>query len=204
MKPDSNSPEQQTGSESRPNSLRITYWLTGIGLAMISGLILMGRRGWCPQGDYVPWSWDIWTTHCSQHFVDPYSLSHFQHGLGLFVLLNLCFGKRISLVVSVTTVAAIEALWELAENTSFIINRYREATVSLDYYGDSITNSCGDYVFCLLGVYVAYKLPHRLVIGLFVVAEVVSLIWIKDSLMINIIMLISPIDAIRDWQMPAQ
>lgn len=170
---------------------------------MIAGLVLLGRHAWCLQADYVPWSWDIWTAHCSQHFVDPYSLSHFQHGLGLFVLLGMCFGKRMSLVAKVAMVAAIEALWELAENTSFIINRYREATVSLDYYGDSITNSFGDYAFCLLGVYVAYKLPRRFVIGLFVVSEVVSLIWIKDSLMINIVMLISPIDAIKEWQMPA-
>lgn len=183
---------------------RIAYWVVGIGLAMIAGLIAMGRKGWCPQGDYLPWSWDIWTAHCSQHFVDPYSLSHFQHGLGLFVLLKICFGQRMSLVANVVTVATIEAIWELAENTSFIINRYREATVSLDYYGDSITNSFGDYAFCLLGVYVAFKIPTRYVIGLFVIAEIVSLLWIRDSLIINIVMLISPVEAIKDWQMPAQ
>lgn len=201
---DSNSPTPEQGIKPQATSWQIAYWLIGIGLTMIAGLIAMGRKAWCPQADYFPWSWDIWTAHCSQHFVDPYSLSHFQHGLGLFVLLNVCFGKRISLTVNVATVAAIEAIWELAENTSFIINRYREATVSLDYYGDSITNSFGDYVFCLLGVYVAHQLPTRYVVGLFVAAEVISLIWIKDSLLINIVMLISPIDAIREWQMPVK
>lgn len=199
---DSNSPTPGQGIKPQATSWQIAYWLIGIGLMMIAGLIAMGRKAWCPQADYLPWSWDIWTAHCSQHFVDPYSLSHFQHGLGLFVLLNVCFGKRISLTVNAATVAVIEALWELAENTSFIINRYREATMSLDYYGDSITNSFGDYAFCLLGVYVAHKLPTRYVVGLFVAAEVVSLIWIKDSLLINIVMLISPIDAIKEWQMP--
>lgn len=181
---------------------RLAFWLVGIGLAMVCGLALMGRSWWCGQADIVPWSWDIWSPHCSQHFTDPYSLSHFQHGLSLFLILSLTFGNRISLVANAATVAVIEALWELAENTSFIINRYREATVSLDYYGDSIANSTGDYLFCLLGVYVAYRLPPKVVVGIFVAAEVISLLWIRDSLMINIVMLISPIDAIKEWQMP--
>lgn len=170
---------------------------------MVCGLILMGRNWWCGQGDLVPWNWDIWSPHCSQHVADPYSLSHFQHGLGLFLILSACFGKRISLVTNAATVATIEALWELLENTSFIINRYREATVSLDYFGDSISNSTGDYLFCLLGVYVAYRLPAKAVVGIFVAAEVISLLWIRDSLMINIVMLICPIDAIKQWQMPS-
>ena len=169
---------------------------------MIAGLNLMGRSWWCPQNDLVPWSWDVWSAHCSQHFVDPYSLSHFQHGLGLFLILSLCFGKRMSLLAKTATIAAIEALWELTENTSLVINRYREATVSLDYYGDSITNSVGDYLCCLLGVYAAFKLPHRITIAVFVAAEIISLAWIKDSLVINMIMLISPIEAIKNWQMP--
>lgn len=150
----------------------------------------------------MPWSWDIWSPHCSQHFTDPYSLSHFQHGLGLYLILSLCSRERISLATNVVIVALIEALWELAENTSFIINRYREATVSLDYFGDSIVNSTGDYLFCLLGVYVANRLSPKAVTVIFFAAEIISLVWIRDSLMINIIMLISPIDAIKDWQMP--
>lgn len=170
---------------------------------MIAALTLMGRHWWCPQQDGRLWAWDIWTAHCSQHFVDPYSLSHFQHGLGLLLLLGACFRNRLSLATKTLIVAIIEALWELAENTSFVINRYREATVSLDYYGDSIVNSTGDYLFCLLGVYVAHRLPVRFTIGLFFAAELISLIWIRDSLLINIVMLISPIEAIKEWQMPA-
>ncbi|MEP3482122.1 MAG: DUF2585 family protein [Fuerstiella sp.] len=202
--PESNATTKPPSSAATKNAMLITYWLVGIGLVMTIGLALMGRHAWCPQADYILWSWNIWTAHCSQHFVDPYSLSHFQHGLGLFLLLNVCLGKRISLVANIATVAAIEACWELAENTSFIINRYREATVSLDYYGDSITNSLGDYAFCLLGAYVAHQLPRRWVVGLFMAAEIVSLIWIKDSLLINILMLIAPIDSIKQWQMPVQ
>ena len=199
---DSNRTEQLRGNGSGQVSRRITIRLAVIGLVMIAGLNLLGRSWWCPQKDFVPWSWDVWSAHCSQHFVDPYSLSHFQHGLGLFLVLSACFGKQMSLLAKTVTVGAIEALWELTENTSFIMNRYREATVSLDYYGDSITNSVGDYLFCLLGVYVSFKLPHRFTIAVFVAAEIISLIWIRDSLIINIIMLISPIEAIKNWQMP--
>lgn len=199
---DSKTAEQLPTNASGQVSRRITVWLTGIGLVMIAGLNLMGRSGWCPQMDFVPWSWDVWSAHCSQHFVDPYSLSHFQHGLGLFLILSVCFKNQMSLFAKTATVGAIEALWEFTENTSFMINRYRETTVSLDYYGDSITNSVGDYLFCLLGVYVSFKLPHRFTITVFVAAEIISLIWIRDSLMINIIMLICPIEAIKNWQMP--
>jgi hypothetical protein len=36
---------------------------------------------------------------------------------------------------------------------------------------------------------------------LFVAIEVVLLIWIRDSLFLNIVMLIHPIDAIKAWQL---
>ena len=84
----------------------------------------------------------------SQHIADWYSPSHVIHGFifyfalwGLSRWMPMSFGTRLILAV------AIEASWEVIENTDFVINRYREATVSLDYYGDSVINSVSDTLF---------------------------------------------------------
>ena len=161
----------------------------------------MGRVWWCQAGDLWPWSWDVWSRHNSQHLVDPYSLSHVQHGIGLFLLLTFLFGTRLSNATRTLLVAVVEAAWEFVENTNWMINRYREVTISLDYYGDSILNSLGDYGTCLVGVLIARRLPWRASLAVFVALEIVSVLWIRDSLMLNILMLVYPIEAVRQWQM---
>ena len=96
----------------------------------------------------------------------------------------------------------IEGSWEIAENSSsYVINRYREATISLNYFGDSIVNSMSDILCCAMGFMIAYKLRFWRSLALFVVTEIVLIFWIHDSLLINIIMLIYPIEAIKHWQM---
>ncbi len=171
-----------------------------IGISMVGILFCMGRTWWCPQKDWLPWSLDIWSAHNSQHLFDAYSLSHLQHGFGLFILLKLISSKKLTDPVRVIIVATVEAAWEILENTPLIINRYREATISLDYYGDSILNSISDYGMCLIGVFCVRKVGWKIGLFIFVCLELFSLWWVKDSLMINIIMLIAPNDAIREWQ----
>ncbi|NNE00955.1 MAG: DUF2585 family protein [Pirellulaceae bacterium] len=160
----------------------------------------MGRVWWCQAGDLVPWSWDVWTEHNSQHLVDPYSLSHVEHGIGLFLFLTLVAREKLSVHSRTLIVAVIEAIWEVAENTPAMINRYREVTISLDYFGDSILNSVSDYAMCLLGVLLARKTTWQVGVGVFVVLELISVLWIRDSLLLKILMLISPIEAIKQWQ----
>ncbi|MCA9170034.1 MAG: DUF2585 family protein [Planctomycetales bacterium] len=174
-----------------------------IAAVMVGTLYAQNRVWWCEAGDMLPWSFDIWSPHNSQHVIDPYSLSHLEHGLGLYVLLRLLFGKRLSYTCLVIVVAVIEASWEVIENTEAVIQRYREATISLDYSGDSIINSLGDYASCLMGVAIARRVSFRNAVIAFAVLEVISLFWIRDSLLINIVMLIYPVDAIRNWQTPA-
>ena len=166
------------------------------------GVVLawMGRVWWCQAGDFSPWSWDIWSAHNSQHLFDPYSLSHIEHGIGLFLLLNIASKRSLSKQARVVIVAAVEACWEIAENTPFMIQRYREATISLDYFGDSIMNSVSDYGMCLLGILVVQKTSWKIGLVLFVLFECVSLWWIRDSLLLNILMLVSPVDAVHQWQ----
>lgn len=177
--------------------------LLGIGLLgvlMVAGLMASGRVWWCEAGDRAAWSWDVWSRHNSQHWVDPYSLSHFQHGLGLYLLLSQ-FGRRwLSVNANILLVALIEATWELVENTPFMIERYRSVTISLDYFGDSICNSIGDYIACLSGLALARRIPWFVTAATFVALEIISVAWIRDSLLINILMLVYPVDAVRTWQ----
>lgn len=95
----------------------------------------------------------------------------------------------------------MEAVWEVIENTQFVIERYREATAALGYQGDSIANSLGDILTCVIGFVIAQRLGFRRTALVFVVTEIVLLIWIKDSLLLEILMLIYPIDAIKAWQL---
>ena len=159
-----------------------------------------GHVWWCKAGDYVPWSWDIWTTHNSQHFVDPYSFTHILHGVLEFWLIGLVF-RRVPLAWRLLIAVMIEGSWEIAENSTYVINRYREVTISLDYFGDSIINSMSDIVCCATGFVIAYELRFWKSLALFLATESVLIYWIHDSLLINIVMLIYPIEALKLWQM---
>ena len=168
-------------------------------IAAIISLNFQGRVWWCQAGDYSPWSWNIWTTHNSQHVIDPYSFTHVLHGVLEFWLIGLVF-RRMPLAWRFFLAILIESMWEVAENTNYIINRYREATISLDYFGDSIINSLADILACGTGFVIAYKLRFWRSLALFLATEVVLILWIRDSLLINIVMLIYPIEAIKHWQ----
>lgn len=171
-----------------------------IGTVIVLSGLATGRVWWCAAGDAWPWAWDIWSRHCSQHLIDPYTIAHMQHGIGLYLLLVAFAGRHLPRTALVWSVALVEAAWEIVENTNWMIQRYRTATISLDYSGDSILNSLGDYVACMLGVLIAERLPGRRALTLFFVLELVSLCWIRDSLLLNILMLACPIDAVRQWQ----
>lgn len=136
--------------------------------------------------------------------LDPYALSHIEHGIGLFMVLTAMSGlwrlPKTSVGTRAVIVAAFEAVWEVVENTPFMINRYREATISLDYFGDSITNSVNDYIMCLLGALLVRKTSWKVGLVAFCALEIISVLWIRDSLLLNIVMLISPVEAIKKWQ----
>lgn len=95
----------------------------------------------------------------------------------------------------------LEAGWEILENSPIIIERYRAATASLGYSGDSIVNATGDVLSCALGFVVARSIGWKGSLGLFLAVELVMLYLIRDNLTLNVLMLSYPIDAIRKWQM---
>ncbi len=171
-------------------------------IMVIAAFILwtQGRVWWCQTGDYAPWAWNIWSTHNSQHLIDPYSFTHVLHGVLEFWLLGLVF-RRVPVAWRLVIAVAIEACWEVAENSSYVIERYRAATISLDYFGDSILNSMSDIFCCGMGFVIAYKLKFWKSLALFLATEAVLVLTIHDSLLINMIMLIYPLEAIKKWQM---
>ena len=160
---------------------------------------MQGRLWRCACGRPLLWVSDAWGSDTSQHFSDPYTFTHVLHGVifcGIlaWALPRLSWRWRFYLAV------AAEALWEIIENTEFVIRRYREATAALGYTGDTVINSLGDIVACAIGFLIARKLGFLRSVIFFVATEVLLLVWIKDSLLLNILMLIYPLDAIREWQ----
>lgn len=163
-------------------------------------LYRQGRLWWCACGYFWLWSGDAWSADNSQHLFDPYTFTHVLHGIVLYWLL--AWGlPRVSPPWRLWLAVSMEALWEVFENSTFIIERYRTATISLGYQGDTIVNSLGDILVCGIGYVLARRLGFRNSLALFVAIEVVLLIWIRDSLLLNIVMLIHPIDAIKAWQL---
>ena len=73
--------------------------------------------------------------------------------------------------------------------------------MSLGYQGDSIGNSLGDILSCGLGFAIALRLGWRGSLILFMVTELLLISWIKDSLVLSVVMLTHPINAIKTWQM---
>lgn len=173
-----------------------------VGLTLIATVIvlrLQGRLWSCACPKFLVTS-DAWGSQTSQLFFDPYSLTHVAHGLLFAGLLVLLF-RNVPPLWRFVMAIAVESVWEIIENTDTVIERYRVATASLGYQGDSIVNSLGDIVCCGIGFVIARKLGWRRSIILFLVVELVLLVWIRDSLLLEIIMLIRPIDAIKTWQL---
>lgn len=94
----------------------------------------------------------------------------------------------------------LESAWEIFENTNFIINRYREVTISLDYFGDSVINAASDIAMMVFGFVLASRVPVWMTIALTIIMEIVVAYYIRDNLTLNIIMLIYPMRAIQVWQ----
>ena len=188
-------------------SVKNTYNWTNAGWALLAifvgkAVILkaMGQPIWCKCGSWIPWSWDIWSSHNSQHLVDPYFFTHVLHGVVLCGLLY-WLPRRVSESSRFLTAVILEAGWEILENSPAIIERYRAATISKDYFGDSIINSGGDLIACIVGYLLARQLGFRRSIVFFLLTEVCLLLTIRDSLLLNVLMLVWPIEAIKRWQM---
>ncbi len=194
----------------KKDDVRYTYYMTrhrstiaisgGI-LILTAGILLaMGRVPWCECGTIKLWHGSTWSSENSQHLMDWYTPSHLIHGILFFWILRRwkrtwTIGKQFLIAL------LIEVGWEILENSPLIINRYRETTISLDYYGDSVINSIADIVAMIFGFWLVYRAPTRVMILLVLGLELFVGYNIRDNLALNIVMLLYPFEFIKNWQM---
>lgn len=177
--------------------------IAGVLIITVTAAVLasMGQVLWCACGELWLWSGDTLSQHNSQHLTDPYTFTHLLHGVLFFYLLwgvskrwPMSLGSRFAIAL------LLESLWEIVENTDVVINRYREATISLNYYGDSVVNSVVDIAACAVAFLVVARLPWRWTLAGVVVIEVALALTIRDNLTLNVLMLTYPLESIANWQ----
>jgi hypothetical protein len=179
------------------------YVIRAAAVVAIAAVILlaMGRVPICKCGYVKLWHGVVASSENSQHLSDWYTFSHIIHGFafyGLFWLIGRRWGWPVGL--RLVFAAVLESAWEILENTPLIINRYREQTIALDYYGDSVLNSVADIGAMMLGFIAAWRLPILLIVALTVVMELAVAWWIRDNLTLNILQLLYPTEAVLRWQ----
>ena len=171
------------------------------GIIFVAGAMLyfMGHPLICKCGYVKLWHFEVMSAENSQHLIDWYTPSHIIHGF-LFYALFWLIAPRTSFGLRLIMAVLLEAGWEVVENTDFVITHYRETTVSLDYYGDSVLNSVSDILFMILGFYLAAWLPVWVTVLLAVALELFVGLMIRDGLALNVLMFVWPLDSVLQWQ----
>ena len=188
-------------TESKRNRL---LQIVATGLVFLLMIVLLrglGRLFFCATcGQFAVWVGDTCSSSTSQQLFDPYSFTHVLHGFLFFWLVALLF-RRLPAAWQLWLALSLEAAWEVFENTKFVIDKYRTETAALGYTGDTIVNSLGDLACALAGFLLARQLGVRRSLIVFALVELVLILWIRDSLLLQILMLLRPVEALKSWQM---
>ena len=178
--------------------------IVAMGLVLLLLIVVLraeGRSFFCTTcGQFAIWIGDTCSSSTSQQLFDPYSFTHVLHGFLFFWLLALLF-RRVTPAWQIWIALFLEAVWEAFENTKFVIDKYRTETAALGYQGDTIVNSLGDLACALVGFLLARQLGVRRSLIVFALVELVLILWIHDSLLLQILMLVRPVEGLKSWQM---
>ena len=179
-------------------TIRALNLLAICGIFIIGGtLYLWGQPPICTCGTVKLWVGSIFDSGNSQHIADWYTLSHILHGV-LIVLLGRIFGLGFRLLFALAIVTGIG--WEVVEHTDWVLDAFRATTINQGYVGDSVLNAVADYLWMLLGFFVAHNLRTLYVVLMIITLELTAALIARDSLTLSTLMLIYPIDAVDQWQ----
>ena len=190
------SPQGPAGARARPYVLAVAALVALQAIALLA----MGREPWCTCGYIKLWHDVVESSGNSQHLTDWYTFAHVLDGFGFYLALWLV-GRDWPLLLRLTLATALAVAWEVFENTDFVIDHYRTATIALGYRGDSIVNSVGDTLACILGFTLAARLPLRSSVALAAATGVVAAWVVRDDL--TFMAMLFAREAIKEWQLGA-
>ncbi len=183
--------------------LRVSKFAALIALLLILGFVAilfgMDRPPICACGSVRLWHGIVQSSENSQHLSDWYTMSHIIHGFIFFGLGRLLL-KKWPLGLALCAAILVEGAWEILENSPIIIDRYREVTISYGYAGDSIVNSVADLGWMIFGFFLASRLPWKATLALALFFEIFTAYMIRDNLTLNVLMLVAPVESVKEWQ----
>jgi hypothetical protein len=163
------------------------------------GWLAINGAVWWSSTNAAIWTSDIWSRANSQHPLDPYTLTHTMHGVLCFWMTSL-LAKRLPLSRQFFLAVIFACGWELLENSSIFIERFRVVTAASEYVGDALVNSVTDIAACCFGFYLASRMKYAASISLFFAVELITAIWVRDNMALNVLMIVFPVDSVRHWQ----